>query len=101
MRGLGKALIIEPFLPILFIPNYVAPKCPATYPPISPLLRLGLISSSAILHMPLQIASSGSPVVSLSASVVTSIGDYYKPDRLCAANTANSKNFLLDYITML
>jgi len=36
--------------------------------------------------MPLQIASSGSPVVSLSASSVTSNSDYYKPDSLCATN---------------
>jgi hypothetical protein len=34
--------------------------------------------------MPLQIASSISPVIALSVSSVTSNGDHYKPDSLCA-----------------
>ncbi|MBA3037295.1 MAG: hypothetical protein FP814_12480, partial [Desulfobacterium sp.] len=38
----------------------------------------------SILHMSLQISSSRSPVISLSVSFVTSIGDYCKPDSLRA-----------------
>src|SRR5664280_2810161 len=54
--------------------------------PISPLLLPGSNSLSAILHMPLQIASSESPVVSLSASSVTSYWVTYEPDSLCATD---------------
>jgi len=39
----------------------------------------GSTDSHSIQKTPLQIASSGSPVVSLSVSSITSLGDQFKP----------------------
>ena len=55
-------------------------------PPKSAPLLPGSTDSHSIPNKPLQIASSGSPVASLSVSSVTSIGDHNKPDRSCATN---------------
>ena len=55
-------------------------------PPKSEPLLPGSNDSHSIQNKHPQIASSGSPVASLSVSSVTPIDDYYKPDRLCATN---------------
>jgi hypothetical protein len=47
------------------------------FPPVSS-------NSHSIQNTPTQIASSGSPIASLSVSSVTSNSDQSKPDRLCA-----------------
>src|SRR5450756_1693026 len=55
-------------------------------PPKSEPLLPGSNDSHSIQNKHPQIASSGSPVASLSVASVTSSGEHNKPDRLCATN---------------
>ncbi len=73
-------------------------------PPKPSLLLPDSTDSPSIPNIPLQIASSGSPVASPSASSVTSRGDLNKPDRSCATNpdslrAPNNESFFVDDIT--